>query len=268
VEMVQSERGLVPKRPRSGSMLAMLWHELEGMVVSAPLSVAAPHEPLLPPRIPVQRLPMQWEAPPPDPPTQLPQAIELGAVLERLPFDWASETARHVGTLVHRELERLTGGAVLPDEGSEAILRRFALELAELGVPAERRSAACQRVRDALERTLRDPRGRWLLGLDRNISAAQSELALSAVLDGRVVSAVIDRTFIDSQGTRWIVDFKTSAHEGGGLEAFLQEEVNRYRGQLALYGRLLQALHPAQTIRAALYFPLLQQWREVNGFGE
>jgi ATP-dependent helicase/nuclease subunit A len=78
------------------------------------------------------------------------------------------------------------------------------------------------------------------------------------------VSAVIDRTFLDAQGTRWIVDFKTSTHEGGGLEAFLQEEVNRYRLQLELYVRLMQALEPSARVRAALYFPLLQQWREVS----
>ena len=31
----------------------------------------------------------------------------------------------------------------------------------------------------------------------------------------------------------------------------------------ALYARLMRALQPAMPVRAALYFPLLQQWREV-----
>jgi ATP-dependent exoDNAse (exonuclease V) beta subunit len=261
VEMQQSDAGLVPRRPPPGSMLRMLWHELEGLVPPAP--PAAAHDPVIPLRVAVQRLPLQWEEPPADRPAHSPRTLELEAMLERLPFDWASETARHVGTLVHRELERLTRGVVSVDS-VDLRPQRFAMELAELGVPAERRGAACQRVSDALVRTLRDPRGRWLLGLDRNLEAAHSELAVTAVMEGRVVSAVIDRTFIDSQGTRWIIDFKTSTHEGGGLESFLQEEVNRYRMQLALYVRLMQALQPEQHVRAALYFPLLQQWREVT----
>jgi ATP-dependent exoDNAse (exonuclease V) beta subunit len=261
VERVPSDQGLVPRRaPHPGSMLRMLWHELEGLV--PPAAAVAAQDPSVPLRIPVQRLPLQWEEPPPDAPAHAPRTLELEAMLERLPFDWASETARHVGTVVHRELERLTRGAA-PVAGLDLPSQRFAVELAELGVPAERRGAACQRVSDALERTLHDPRGRWLLGLDRDIETAQSELAVTAVVEGRVVSAVIDRTFIDAEGTRWIIDFKTSTHEGGGLESFLQEEVNRYRAQLAVYVRLMQALQPAQRVRAALYFPLLQQWREV-----
>ena len=69
--------------------------------------------------------------------------------------------------------------------------------------------------------------------------------------------------FVDESGQRWIVDFKTSTHEGGGLDAFLDEEVVRYRPQLERYGRLMRAYRPGETVRAALYFPALRQWREV-----
>ncbi len=260
VDVQQDEAGAVAKRPLSGSMLRMLWHEIEADAALT-LQQTAP-EPAAAPRIPVQRLPLEWQLPTVDPAAMLELAHDPDASAPRVPFDWASETARHVGTLVHRELERMTRAAAVPAAPSLPP-QRFDAELAELGVPIERRSEAAQRVGEAIQRTLRDPRGRWLLGLERNIESAQSELALSGVVEGRVISAVIDRTFIDAQRTRWIIDFKTSVHEGGGLEAFLQEEVARYRAQLALYARLMRALEPAVPVRAALYFPLLQQWREV-----
>jgi ATP-dependent helicase/nuclease subunit A len=130
-------------------------------------------------------------------------------------------------------------------------------------VPPDRCEAACERVIAAMERTLGDERGRWLLGIDSGIRDAASELAISGVVDGQILEGVIDRTFLDESGQRWIVDFKTSTHEGGGLEAFLDEEVVRYRPQLERYARLMRAYRPDQTVRAALYFPVLRQWREV-----
>ena len=77
------------------------------------------------------------------------------------------------------------------------------------------------------------------------------------------MTGVIDRTFVDAQGVRWVVDFKTSTHEGGGVEAFLDEEVNRYRAQLTRYAKLMKLLRPDEPVRAALYFPLLRAWREA-----
>jgi ATP-dependent helicase/nuclease subunit A len=109
-----------------------------------------------------------------------------------------------------------------------------------------------------------DPKGRWILGLDDPHPEAAAEFALSGELDGSVVNCIIDRTFLDSQGTRWIVDFKTSRHEGGGLQEFLAREVERYRPQLQKYSHLMQALRPEQPIKTALYFPLMRQWREVT----
>jgi ATP-dependent helicase/nuclease subunit A len=59
------------------------------------------------------------------------------------------------------------------------------------------------------------------------------------------------------------VDFKTSPHEGAGLEAFLDEEVRRYTAQLQRYAHLARELGP-EPVRAGLYFPLLSAWREVS----
>jgi ATP-dependent helicase/nuclease subunit A len=165
---------------------------------------------------------------------------------------------------VHRELDRLCRpGAGPAAEELQTARGRLTAELAELGVPPERLGAACDRVIAAMENTLGDERGRWLLGIDGGIRDAASELALSGVVDGQILEGVIDRTFLDESGQRWIVDFKTSSHEGGGLEAFLNEEVLRYRPQLERYARLMRAYRPEQTVRAALYFPVLRQWREV-----
>jgi ATP-dependent exoDNAse (exonuclease V) beta subunit len=140
----------------------------------------------------------------------------------------------------------------------------LSIELAELGVPADRCVAAVARVIEAIESTLADQRGRWLMGLTEPLTAVESELSLSGIADGRIVNVVIDRTFVAADGTRWIVDFKTSVHAGGGLDRFLDEEVERYRAQLTRYTQLLREMHPREKVKAALYFPLLRAWREVS----
>ena len=72
---------------------------------------------------------------------------------------------------------------------------------------------------------------------------------------------VLDRTFID-EGTRWIIDYKTSSHGGGDLEAFLDNEASRYQDQLQRY-RDAMALTESRPIRTALYFPLLDRLKEI-----
>ena len=96
---------------------------------------------------------------------------------------------------------------------------------------------------------LADERGRWLLGPHPE---ARSEYRLRT----RERSFRIDRYFVDTNGVKWVVDYKTSEHEGGGLEGFLDQQRERYASQLDGYA---QALGGA---RRGLYFPLQRGWRE------
>jgi ATP-dependent exoDNAse (exonuclease V) beta subunit len=130
--------------------------------------------------------------------------------------------------------------------------------LRALGVGPDDLPSAADKVALALTGTLTDPRGRWILS---SHSEAESEYAIAGVRDGEIVGIRIDRTFIDENGTRWIIDFKTSAHEGGDREGFLDSERDRYASQLQLYRDLLSGSEQ-RPVRTALYFPLLAGWRE------
>ena len=110
----------------------------------------------------------------------------------------------------------------------------------------------------ALDQIAGDDKGRWVLFGD-----GKTELALSGVIDGSVQSIVIDRVRIDEDGVHWIVDYKTSTHEGGDLAGFLQQESDRYRPQLEKYAAVYSNLTDA-PVRTALYFPMLQAFCEVE----
>jgi ATP-dependent helicase/nuclease subunit A len=130
--------------------------------------------------------------------------------------------------------------------------------LANLGVPAGDLAWAVERVESALLRTLRDARGRWLFEDHRD---AASELPIAGLIAGDLCQVVIDRTFVDENGVRWIIDYKTSSHEGASLENFLEQEKDRYREQLERYARLMLGREEC-SIRLGLYFPLLSEWIE------
>ena len=227
---------------------------LQPATAAAPSAAAAQAAPLW-------RLPPLWQLPEP-PAVAQPQRLSLpaGAPAVAPEYRWVGLTARAVGTIVHAELHRLALGAASP-RASE----HYARWLAELGVADSAREAAAMRIQEALLRTLADPRGRWLLS-DAH-PEARSEWRLTGLHAGRVVNVIFDRMLLDAQGVRWIVDFKTSSHEGGAVEQFLQDEVQRHGPQLRRYASLARALGP-EPLRLALYFPLLGAFRELGSRGE
>ncbi|MGC8517343.1 MAG: UvrD-helicase domain-containing protein [Steroidobacteraceae bacterium] len=254
--------GAMP-RPPSGSPLARLWPALgpaflAGLETAAasPVSAANASAAVAGQRLILSRQPS--EHPPPPSLTRLPLA---GQSLEPPEFSWVQETARHIGTVVHAALQQFAADATLPGPAAlESRAHLYEAQLARYGVSAAQLAFATGRVLAALRATLADPRGRWILSSAHREAA--SERALSGLADGRLRSIVIDRSFIDAEGVRWVIDFKTSTHEGGRLEGFLAQELERYRAQLEVYRALARELGP-EPVRAGLYFPLLGAFQEL-----
>jgi ATP-dependent exoDNAse (exonuclease V) beta subunit len=181
--------------------------------------------------------------------------------LEPPQFTWVGETSRHIGTVVHAALEAFAETETLPKRASiEADRDVYRHHLQRHGVPERDLEQATRVVVEALTNTVGDERGRWILSSAHR--EAHSELTLTGIANGRLTDAIIDRSFVDREGTRWVIDFKTSRHEGGGLEAFLKRELERYRAQLETYVALARGLGP-NPVRAGLYFPLIGAFREL-----
>lgn len=247
-------------RPPAGSLLAALWpvlgEEMEEQVLAAnPSGEKILEEAGETPPPPLIRLPGDWIAP--VPPPNVPWQVVEPPPPPAVDFDWAGQAARHVGTVVHQWLQFLAENPPWPEHPvpSEAHCRAL---LVHLGTHASELDAAIQRVRKAVTNTLADERGQWILSA--NHQDAHCEYALSGWLDDQVVHIVMDRTFVDADGIRWIIDYKTGEHAGGGLDHFLAAEQTRYAPQLEKYAHLM-ALAETRPIRLGLYFPLHQAWR-------
>jgi len=253
--------------PRENSLLQRLWPAVEdecrralteraidagGDVATAPRTATYDQS--------LRRLPVGWTFPiaPPavDWQDDAPSATELA-----VEFSWAGENARRVGMVVHRWLQRIADDALggWNAEKVRAIAPHIERELAAAGIRGGELKAARSRVAQALTSALSDPRARWLLGPHKD---ARSELRLTVRGGSGTRRMVLDRTFLDENGARWIIDYKTGTHEGADVEGFLDRERLRYAGQLDLYA---QALGGAAQL--GLYFPLLNGWREWKSNG-
>ncbi len=266
----QTEDGPALIRPRSASLLGFLWPVLSPHFVRAlgerrPIAAAVSRPGDGRPRLtapPARRLVGGFRAPRPKPLALAPM-LRISGVPEgsvRPEFDWAGAIAQAVGQVVHSELQRMTERGARPEGGVQAETR-WRRQLAGLGIDEGHLAAALDRVRRAMSAVSRSEQAARLL--DPAAREGRSELALTAMIDGVAHSLRIDRTFLDETGVRWIVDWKSSAHEGGDREAFLDRELERYRGQLERYARALRLMEPDRPLRVGLYFPLLDAWREL-----
>ena len=216
--------------------------------------------PLSPPGIPLRRLSASWQAVPTPPDIDWQPSASIAnpdedAGRDHVTFEWATDLQRHVGIVVHAMLQN-----AVEEDDFETRSSTVAAALSAQGLSGERLREGMIRVEKALRATVTDPRGRWIL---RRHMEDQREYSLGGLVDGRVRHFVLDRTFVDDAGIRWIIDYKTGSHEGGNLEAFLDNEQARYRSQLENY-RLLMSRLDSRRIRLGLYFPMLQAWREWN----
>ena len=209
----------------------------------------------------LRRIASGWQPPVPPPRVAWMPPPDPARARDEIEFSWVGETARHVGSVVHNWLQRIAedGLAGWDAKRVQGLRKTFRDDLVVCGLPADVVEDAAERVAATLAQTLADERGRWLLDAH---DGAQSELRLTGVTGDGVVNIVMDRTFVDEHGVRWIVDYKTGGHEGGDIEAFLDREQERYRAQLERYAAMMKS-RDGRPIRLGLYFPLLKGWREL-----
>ncbi|HEX4910457.1 MAG TPA: 3'-5' exonuclease, partial [Permianibacter sp.] len=203
----------------------------------------------------LQRLPSSFQLQAPPLPPAPPALVDTSSSLPEL---LAGDSARAVGTLVHRWLQQWAEQTP-PNVAELAALRPlWRKQLSWAGITDDELTAALTELETALRNTLTDPQG---LALLQHRNAAYAEWALTsteAELAGKLRQHVIDRSFVDVDGVRWIVDYKTARHDGADGEAFLAERVAEYKPQLQRYATLLQRLEQ-RPVRLALYFPLQQR---------
>src|SRR5712691_3186663 len=245
------------EKPLAHSLLERAWPAAEEHFPAATEPTRVNEARRAPMPVTLKRLATDIQLPP------LPDAVRWKAPAEgrvaedEIEFSWAGETARHIGTVAHRWLQRMADDELRgwDTKRIDSLRKDFLRQLERRGVQASELKAAADVVTSALKNTLADERGRWLLGPQ---AESRTEYRVRVHTKEGVSTYVVDRAFRAVDGARWVIDYKTSRHEGSDVDAFLDRERERYAEQLKIYGEALQTSH------AGLYFPLLRGWRQLG----
>jgi ATP-dependent helicase/nuclease subunit A len=168
-----------------------------------------------------------------------------------------------IGNLVHEALQNyLSNNRLLNSENMQGLksywrrcLDAFAFDTAEI-------DEALYAIENSLRSTLQDSQLSWVFDHQHEQSAA--ELALQTYANGYVHTHVIDRTFIDAEGVRWIIDYKSSQpSKQQSLDDFLTEQTTLYSDQLSRYKNLFSK-ESNKGVKTALLFTSLQKLVECG----
>lgn len=154
--------------------------------------------------------------------------------------------SRIIGTLIHEALDKLSRD--ITPHPNFWIHRAKSLGLENTDI-----EFALSQIKLATTNTLNDSMGSWII---KNHLNAESELPISTIENGEVIHLIIDRTFIDENNERWIIDYKTATPNDIELNTFLNLQKQEYESQLKQYATALSKIDNRKT-HCCLYFPLI-----------
>lgn len=263
-ESINKKSGEIELKPTANSHLEKLWPIVEDHYLEKHLPTNEDNNAkVLLVNNKNYRLPLAWQAPKHENlllhlSKHTETMSEEAALIE---YEWAGETIRQIGSVTHEIIQYIsdTNQSNLSSDDIEAWKPLFKTELLQRGVKDSELDWASGLITQALANMLNDKKGQWILSSEHK--DAQNEYALTGVFENKVTNIIIDRTFVDKNGVRWIIDYKTSRHEEDDKESFLDQQQERYKEQLEKYAVIMQGLED-KSIHLGLYFPLLNGWRE------
>jgi ATP-dependent helicase/nuclease subunit A len=248
-------------KTNANSLLEKLWLSIKNEMVlknenSASYSLELTENPIRQPHF-MRRLAVDWQ--------NLIKEDRLAETLtyhqKKAGFELPNENPRLMGTLIHQVLQQIcqwgeTWWTSHTRENKSAYLKNH---LRQLGVFETDLYPIISTINLAIENTLTDARGRWILSAHKE---AQAEFRLTAVMDTEIQQFIIDRTFVDENDIRWVIDYKTSTPAQENLADFFKSEQQKYHSKMWHYFQAIREIDQ-RPIRMGLYFPLLPAWHEI-----
>ena len=174
-------------------------------------------------------------------------------------FSWATENAKHSGSIIHRWLhrfsleKRITPIAKINNYKSinNKLIKNYFIKKEQI-------PNVIKRIDSTLSNVIQDKKNHWIF-----LGNGYSEIPLTGIYKGRIESIIIDRVNIDEDGNHWVIDYKTGSHDGSDTERFIENEIIRYKPQLEKYEYMYMA-YSGRAPKLALYYPNLKQLIELK----
>lgn len=245
------------ENPSKNSLLNALWPAIQQQIVIKNLNPTDQVADTISTKHWIKRLPLSWKNP-------HTEDFTSSIVQHQKPpgFLLSQNNPKIIGTLIHQILQQLSIQGinwwnVMKNQQKKSYIERH---LKQAGLASKNLATAYSQIHQAITNTLNDERGQWILA---NYASSAAELPLTTVIDGNIHSLIIDRTFVDDNDVRWIIDYKNTHFPGDDLPGFLAQEEKNHREQLELYYLAMREIEN-RPIKLGLYFPLIPAWLELS----
>ena len=168
-----------------------------------------------------------------------------------------------IGNLVHESLQNLVSNkSLLEDKSLTGLKQHWRRRLELFSFNPTDTQAALDRIETSLLQTQNNSELSWIF--DSTLEQSAAELVMQSYANGYVQTHVVDRTFIDKKGVRWIIDYKSSEPPSNqSAEDFIDEQLELYSGQLNRY-RSLFSEEQNKGVKTALLFTSIQRLVECT----
>lgn len=252
----------IPEKPVSNSLLFSLWQNisqefLANMIMADDEKISSNKE-----YKKLQRFKRDWQLPDSPSGTTLEFCKKLPSYRENNNFySWQNNLSRTIGTVIHYILHRIAQDANLLSHYKDSQNRNpsYSILLKHHGIEENDLPYCLEKINQAIQNMLDDPKGQWIL---KQYVDNQSEIAVSGHVEDTICHFIIDRTFVDENNIRWIIDYKTTEYPANNLEKDIDQEILKHKPQLEQYAKIVNNLDPTREINLGLYFPLLKKWHE------
>ncbi|MFL2855900.1 MAG: UvrD-helicase domain-containing protein [Pseudohongiellaceae bacterium] len=177
-------------------------------------------------------------------------------------YEQESNLTASIGEIIHQELEDYAN-----DEQKQSYLKSlstkrayWSLQLRNTTDSKQELTDSLKMITESLQKTLEDEDINWIF--NNNQKECQSELSISSLHKGKIRNHIIDRTFIDEENVRWIIDYKSSRPKGDESK-FIKDQTNKHEPQLRRYKRLFEAMED-RTIKMALVLTAIPKLVEIK----
>lgn len=203
----------------------------------------------------LMRLPSHWLNP-----IENGHTLQISSHQAQTGFKLPNHQLKIIGIVSHFIFQQISLNGIhwWQQQSSETQLEYIKQQLSRAHIVSSAHETSAYTIHKMVVNMLEDSRGKWILA---NHCDAKSEFSITVMLNGKIENLIIDRTFIDENGTRWIIDYKTTMFSHHDLDNFLQKEQKKYLEKMDKYHEAMKLIsdHP---IRMGLYFPALPAWRE------
>lgn len=177
-------------------------------------------------------------------------------------FQLQDQSARLIGTVAHTIFQQLANNGIQPwlELNPTSQCNYIKRHLLQAGLVPSQHEHAIQTILQNVTRAIKDERGSWILSPHKE---AKSEFTLTLFNEGKFEQLIIDRTFVDEEGIRWIIDYKTATNADEALPVFIAKQKDKYKEQMQKYSRALAAIDD-RPVKLGLYFPAIPAWCEYS----